>query len=353
MTRPGSPARAASPPIDLRSDTVTRPCPEMRREMAAAEVGDDGWGDDPTVAALEQETAAVVGKPAALFVPSGTMANQIALRLHTRVGESVAAPEGAHIHLHESGGAADAGVQVDVLGTREAGFDAATLSARIAAERVGLPRVGLVWLENTLGFGGGAVWDASSARAVAAEARRHGRPVHLDGARLWNAAAACGIDEAQLAAVADTVSVCFSKGLGAPVGSCLCGPEDLVARARPIRQRLGGTMRQAGIVAAGALHALREHRADLSGDHRRAATLADRLRTTGLGDVVWPGTNMVLVGLPEDGPDAPTWAERLERAGVLVSCNALRELRFVTHRDVDDASLARAVERIDAALAAS
>ncbi len=337
-------------PVDLRSDTVTRPTSAMRAVIAGAEVGDDGWRDDPSVAALERAIAEALGTEAALFVPSGTMANQIALRLHAPPGSTIVAPAGAHVALHEAGGAAAAGVQVETVGSRFEGPSAADLAARIEREAVGWPPVRLAWFENTLGFGGGAVYDPARMAEAAAVARAAGRKVHLDGARLWNAEAATGLSPRTWAKHADTVCVCLSKGLGAPVGSLLCGSADDVERARAIRQALGGTMRQAGLLAAAGVYALAHHRRRLRDDHTRARRLFEALDAIPFGRPRWPGTNMVLVGLDEVGPDAATWAKRLARAGVLASCNDTRELRFVTHLGIDDPALAEAIERITAAV---
>jgi threonine aldolase len=339
----------ANDPVDLRSDTVTRPTAGMRAAMAAADVGDDVYGEDPTAARLEARVAELLGKEAALFVPSGTMANQIALLLHCRPGDEVIVGAGTHCMEYESGGAAAwAGVQFAVVG-EDGTFDAETVRAAIRPAADWLPRSALVVLENTHNRGGGRVFPQAAAEAIGAAARAAGLRVHLDGARLWNASAATGVDVATLAAPADTVSVCFSKGLGAPVGSALAGPLDLVREARRLRKRMGGGMRQVGVLCAAALHALDHHRARLGEDHRNARLLAERLASVP-GCVVDPAaveTNIVLVDTRRPAVEV---AARAAREGVLLSVFGPHRLRAVTHLDVDRAGILRAVEVLARAL---
>lgn len=262
-------------PIDLRSDTVTQPTPAMRRAIAEAEVGDDVLGDDPTVHHLEARVAELLGKEAALFVPSGTMANQLAIRVHTQPGDEILVEAEAHLYYYEAGApAALSGVQCRCLPGRRGIFTAADLEAALRPANVHFPPTRLVCVENTHNRGGGSVWPLESLRAVTACARRHGLALHLDGARLWNASAASGVPVQEYAAGFDTVSVCFSKALGAPVGSALTGPRELIERARRFRKMFGGGMRQAGILAAAALYALEYHRERLAEDHARARRLA-------------------------------------------------------------------------------
>jgi threonine aldolase len=337
--------------IDLRSDTVTRPTAAMREAMASAEVGDDVFGEDPTVIALEQEVARITGKAAALFVTSGTMGNQLAIATQTRPGDDVIVGEWAHPVLYEGGaGAALSGVQFTVAG-REGFFGPDDVEAAMHPRTNWTPRSSLVSVENTHNRSGGRVWDPAVARAVADRARALGLATHLDGARLWNASAACGVDVATLARPFDTVSVCFSKGLGAPVGSAFCGPRALVDEARRIRKRWGGGMRQAGILAAAALYALDHHRARLPEDHANARRLAEALsRIEGARvDLGAVETNLVNIDVVAPAAEVATLARTL---GVLISATGPHRLRAVTHLDVshqqiDTASalLAQAVQQ--------
>ncbi len=329
-------------PIDLRSDTVTRPTPSMRRAMAEAEVGDDVFGEDPTVRQLEEEVAGLLGKEAGLFVPSGVMGNQIALRLHTRPGDEVILAERSHIFHYEGGGpAALSGLQLRPVGGLSGILTPDDVDAAVRGPFDWDPQSRLLALENTVNKAGGAVYTPEQTRAAADAARRHGLAVHLDGARLWNAAVALGLPEADLAAPADTVNVCLSKGLGAPVGSVLTGPAPLMREARRVRKLLGGGMRQVGILAAAGLHALRHHRAGLAADHARARAFADALERTGAVRVIPPQTNIVLFDLDEPAEAA---IARLDAAGVRVTAFGPRTLRAIFHLDVDDAGLEQAVE---------
>lgn len=334
--------------VDLRSDTVTRPTLAMRAAMAEAEVGDDVYREDPTVRRLEEEVAALLGKEAALFVPSGTMANQIAMQLHLRPGDEVIAGEHAHVVLYESGAlGALAGAQHVVVG-RGGLFDVDDVEAAIARDYYA-PRTRLVTLENTHNRAGGRVWPHDRVEAICARARAHGLATHLDGARIWNAAIATGRSEQTLARPFDTVAVCFSKGLGAPVGSAIAGTVEAMREALRIRKRMGGGMRQAGMLAAAALHALAHHRARLAEDHAHARSLAEGLVAAGYR-VEPVETNIVLfalpdgasVGSPSGSPSA--LAERARRENVLVSPFGPSQLRAVTHLDVDGAGIRRAIE---------
>jgi threonine aldolase len=336
------------PVFDLRSDTVTRPTAAMREAMAAAVVGDDCYGDDPTVRALEARVAQLLGKEAAMFVPTGTMANQIAVQIHCARGQTLATHATAHVRIHEDAStAALAGVQVMPIGTRR-GYTRDELEALLDEETCGWPRVGAVWLENTLGDAGGVVWPLAQLQALSAFARAQGRPVHLDGARLWNAHAATGIPLAEIAAVADTVSVAMSKGLGAPAGSLLVGSEALVARARDRKHAMGGGMRQAGILAAAGLHALDHHLDRLADDHRRATALADALRDLPGWDVAPPETNMIVACVRPPITHAEQLCAPLRDAGVLCHPNRFAEVRFVLHLGIDDAAVEQIAARIRA-----
>lgn len=339
--------------VELRSDTFTRPSAGMRAAMAAAEVGDDVWGEDPTARALEERAAELLGKAAAVFVPSGTMANQIALLVHCRPGDDVIVGRGAHARAFESGaGAAWAGVQFTEIGADDGTFDASAVEAACLPPDRNLPRTRLVALENTHNRGGGRVWPMAQLQGVTSLARARGLALHLDGARIWNAALASGRTERDIAAPFDTVSACFSKGLGAPVGSVIAGTVDAMEQARRFRKMLGGGMRQAGVLCAAALYAVEHQRARLSDDHVNARRLAEGLaRIPGI--VVDPArveTNIVIFELERLA--AAELVTRLAAAGVRVAAIAARRLRAVTHLDVDAAGIDRALAAIAAALAA-
>jgi threonine aldolase len=324
--------------IDLRSDTVTRPTPSMREAMMRAPVGDDVFGDDPTVIALEQEVARITGKESALFVTSGTMGNQLAIATQTRPGDDVIVGEGAHPIFYEGGAsAALSGVQFSVAG-HGGFFGPDELEAAVHPRAHWAPRTSMVSIENTHNRSGGRVWPAATARAVAEKARALGFATHLDGARIWNASVASDIDAATLCAPFDTVSVCFSKGLGAPVGSAFCGPNKLVAEARRIRKRWGGAMRQSGILAAAALYALAHHRARLSDDHTHARVLAERMASVegARVDLATIETNLVNIDVSALASDVAREAQAL---GVLIAASGPHRLRAVTHLDVSRAQI--------------
>lgn len=321
-------------PIDLRSDTVTRPSAAMRRAMAEAEVGDDVYGEDPSVKRLEERVASLLGKERALFVPSGTMANQIALMLHTRHGDEIVIGEGTHCAMFEAGAAAAlSGVQLAVAG-RGGLFDVEELEAAIRPTAYWLPKTSLMVVENTHNRGGGRVFPLERLQRVSEHARSRGLSVHLDGARLWNASAESGTSVADYARTADTVSVCFSKGLGAPVGSALAGPAELMASALRTRRMLGGSMRQSGILAAAALHALDVNLPRLREDHEKARALARGLSGVrgAAVDVAAVETNIVNITL--SGPDPDRVIALARDKGVLLGSIAPGVLRAVTHLDV-------------------
>lgn len=312
---------------------MTRPTPAMREAMARADVGDDVFGEDPTVCALEAQVAQILDKEAALFVPSGTMANQLAIATQTRPGDDVIVGEGAHPVLYESGaGAALSGVQFSVAG-RGGLYTAEQMEAVVYPRADWTPRTSLVAIENTHNRAGGRVWPLAQAKAVAARARAMGFALHVDGARLWNASVASGVDVATLCAPFDTVSVCFSKGLGAPVGSAFCGPRALVAEARRLRKRWGGGMRQAGILAAAALYALAHHRDRLAEDHESARALAGRLARAPGATVDLTAVETNIVNIEVTG-SASAVADEARRLGVLLNATASNRLRAVTHLDV-------------------
>jgi threonine aldolase len=340
-------------PIDLRSDTVTRPSPAMRRAMAEAPVGDDQYGEDPTVNRLQQRVAGLLGKEAALFVPSGTMANQIALKLLTRPGDVVLVGEQAHMMWHETGaGAANSGVQFVAVGSGGV-FGAADFRAACQpGGHIVLPPTGLVAIENTHNLGGGVVFPQSQAVAICAAAHEAGVACYLDGARLFNAAAASGLAPAALAQPFDLVSVALSKGLGCPVGSVLAGGAELISRAVRARRMFGGAMRQSGILAAAGLFALDNNVERLSEDHDNARIIAERLAGIhGVSlDLATVQTNIVVFRLAADMPDAATLVARARAAGVLVSALGPRTVRAVTHLDVSREACQAAADRIARAL---
>ena len=318
--------------IDLRSDTITHPTPAMREAMANADVGDDVFGDDPTVARLEARVAQVLGKEAAVFTPSGTMANQLALRAHTEPGDEILVDANAHIYYYETGGpAALAGVMCRCLPGVRGIFTARDVEAALRPADQHFPTTKLVCVENTHNRGGGSIWPMERIREVAGVSRHHGLRLHLDGARLWNVAAATGILEHIHAEPFDSVSVCFSKGLGAPVGSALCGSRQFIQRARRFRKMFGGGMRQAGIIAAGALHALDHHRARLAEDHANARALAEGLsQLPGLElDPASVQTNIVMMRVK--GRPAAALASQLNEAGVRLLALGPDTLRAVTN----------------------
>lgn len=331
-------------PVDLRSDTVTRPTAAMRRAMAEAPVGDDVYGEDPTVNELERRTAELLGKTRALFVPSGTMANQIALLVHTRPGDEVVIGEGAHLAWNESGaGAAWSGVQFAIAGAGGF-FDPQQLEDAIKPPAVHLPRTSLLAVENTHNRAGGRVFPIDTLLRVTNYARERGLARHLDGARLWNAEVSTGVALPDWAAPFDTVSVCFSKGLGAPVGSAIAGSEEHIAAALRFRKMLGGGMRQAGVLAAAALYALDHHRQRLAIDHENAALLGRIVHERGgSGTRVRPvETNIVCIDL--QGKTAAQVVARCREQGVLVGAAGPATVRAVTHLDVPPSSLTRAAE---------
>ncbi|MFI5370185.1 MAG: threonine aldolase family protein [Candidatus Eisenbacteria bacterium] len=341
-----------TPAVDLRSDTVTRPTPAMRQAMAEAEVGDDVLRDDPTVIALEERVAALTGKAAAVYVPSGTMGNQIAIKSHTQPAETVVLERESHIFLYEQGGlAATSGALAHIVPGERGVITPETFLATLREDDEHAARVALVCTENTHNRAGGAIVPLERLRALSAAARAHAVRVHLDGARLWNASVATGIPLAEWASTADSVMMCFSKGLGAPVGSIVVGDAEFVHRARRVRKRLGGAMRQVGILAAACLHALDHHLTRLSEDHTRARRLAAGLRVAPGVRVAEPDTNIVLVGLEHPALDPDAMVEALERRGVRMGTFGVRQLRAIVHLDVDDAGIASAIAAFGEAVA--
>lgn len=329
--------------VDLRSDTVTRPTPEMRRAIADAEVGDAVLGDDPTVAELERVAAELAGKEAALFFPSGIMANTAALLVLGRPGTEAVIEATGHILNYEEGAAAAwGGMQLHAVPTPDGLLTPELVAERIRPASPYVPQTSLVCLENTHNSAGGRVMPLGRMQAIADVARDRGVRVHLDGARLSNASVASGVPMREFAAQADTVMFALSKGLGAPVGSMLAGDAEAMERAWRVRRRLGGGMRQAGILAAAGLYALRNHFPRLEGDHRRAKALAAAVSRV---EGVWaaePETNIVMIDLREPRLAPANLLAALEGRGVRMTQFGPRRLRAVTHLDVDDAGIERA-----------
>ncbi|MCS7194891.1 MAG: aminotransferase class I/II-fold pyridoxal phosphate-dependent enzyme [Meiothermus sp.] len=333
--------------VDLRSDTVTKPTPAMRRAMAEAEVGDDVYGEDPTVNRLEALAAELLGFETALFMPSGTMTNQVALLLHLKRGQEVIAPQGAHIYEYEPGSLAV--LSGGTIRLVEAPYGVPDPEAVREAIHTSVHQAptGLIALENTHNTAGGTVVPLETQQAIQQVAREAGLPTHLDGARLFNAAAALGVEAARLAQGFTTVSICLSKGLGAPVGSLLLMPKELRAEAWRYRKLLGGGMRQAGVLAAAGILALTEGPKHLPRDHQMARALAEGLLRLNLEvDLRAVQTNMVYARVPQ----APAFVQRLRELGVLANAMGPSRVRFVTHRDLLDEEIPLALRRIEQAL---
>jgi threonine aldolase len=336
-------------PIDLRSDTLTRPTPGMRKAMADAEVGDDVFGEDPTVRRLEARVAKLLGFEAALFVPSGTMGNAIAIRLLTERGDEVLVERRSHVVRYElSAMSVLSGVMPRAVEAPAGHITPEQVREAVAPPVYYKSDVSLVVLENTHNLAGGTIQGVAEARAVIAASREVGFRVHVDGARIWNAAVALGVSPSALVAGADTVMTCLSKGLGCPVGSLVVSSRERIEEARRVRKQLGGGMRQVGVLAAAGLWALDEALDRLAEDHARARRLGGALERGRGVSVAPPQTNIVVATL-ENRP-APEVAAALAERGVLSIAMDARTLRLVTHRDVSEADCTRAVEAIEAAL---
>jgi threonine aldolase len=336
-------------PIDLRSDTVTRPSSAMRAAMATADVGDDVLDGDPTTRALEALVADTLGKERALFFPSGSMANQAAIWVHTEPGTEILCDAEAHIyHWEIAGAAALCGVQVRPVKGQGLVYRADDLRAHIRTPSIHAPEPSLVCIENTHNGAGGAVTSVEDMLAIQAVAREHGLPVHIDGARLWNAATALRRPLRDLAACSDSVMVSFSKGLGAPVGACLAGPADFITKAHRARKRFGGGMRQSGIIAAAAMYALQHNYGRLAEDHESARYLGQVVDGAGGAKVVMPDTNIVMVDLPK--PLAADVVAKALELGVRISAWHPSRVRAVTHLDAPAGVVADAAARLRQAL---
>lgn len=336
------------PKIDLRSDTVTKPAPAMLEAMLRAEVGDDVLGEDPTVARLQSEAASMFGMPAALFCPSGTMTNQIAIRVHTRPGDEVICSDLAHIYLYEGGGiAANSGASVRLLGGDRGRFTAEAVQSAINKRTdAHLPWTRLVAIENTVNKGGGACWEFAELERIRSVCDAHDLAFHLDGARLFNALAATGESPRRFGALFDTISICLSKGLGAPVGSLLLGSTEQIARAHRLRKLFGGGMRQAGYLAAAGLYALEYHLTRLVDDHAAACAAAALLPSLPWVESVLPVESNLVIFRLQAGTRAEAVLAHLAHHGVQASTMGSDLVRFVFHLDVP----AGAVERIHAAV---
>ncbi|MEW5977587.1 MAG: GntG family PLP-dependent aldolase [Acidobacteriota bacterium] len=336
-----------SSPIDLRSDTVTRPSPEMRAALAAAPVGDDQFGEDPTVNRLQERIAGLLGKESALWLPSGTMANQVALRVLTQPGDDVIVSQQSHAVWHETGAsAANAGVQFTAVGRQGLFTVEDFLAALKPRGHVLYPPTTLVEIENTHNRAGGVIFPQDEVHRICAVAAERGVATYLDGARLWNVAVACQRPPHELAAPFDLVSVALSKGLGAPGGSLLAGSSELIHRCLRYRRMLGGAMRQVGIFAAAGLYALDHNLERLAQDHANARLIGERLAASSnvLLDLTTVQTNILVFGLAEGAPDAPAVVARAKEQGVLVFAFGPRTIRAVTHFDVSREECQRAAE---------
>ena len=327
--------------IDLRSDTVTRPTARMRAAMAEAEVGDDVYGEDPTVNALEAEVAGLFGHQAALFVPTGTMANQISVQVLVPPGAELLCDADAHVVTYELGAAgAIGGVTTRTFTSRDGRLDVGAVAAQFRPDGFGTVVTKAIAVENTHNRGGGTVLDLAALTAVRAIADEGGAALHCDGARIWNAHVASGVPLSRYGALFDTIAVCLSKGLGAPVGSLIVSSAERISHARTLRKRLGGGMRQAGVLAAAGRYALDHHLDRLADDHARARRLAHVLSEYGAVDPDRVMTNLV----PIQVPDARAFVKAAADDGVLVSVLGPRVVRAVTHLDVDDAGIDQACD---------
>lgn len=332
--------------IDLRSDTVTKPTAAMREVMMRAEVGDDVFGEDPTVNALEERLAGAFGHEAGLFCASGTQTNQVAINVHTRPGDEVICDEGAHIYRYEGGGTmANSGCSVKFIASDRGRFTADAVEA-VLSNPVDPHQANsrLVVVENSANRGGGSVWRLDRVKALRALCDQRGLALHMDGARIFNAMAVTGEASAAWGTAFHSVSICLSKGLGAPVGSVLVGPRDFIAKARRVRKRFGGGMRQAGFLAAAGLHALDHHVARLKEDHARAATLGSTLSRMPWVEELLPVETNVVVFTVKDSATVDRMLGSFKGEGILAVRFGPRQIRFVTHLDVDDNAIARVID---------
>ena len=334
--------------IDLRSDTVTRPSAAMRQAMASAEVGDDVFGEDPTVNSLEARLAKMFGHDAGLFCPSGTMTNQIAINVHTSPGDEVICDDGAHIYRYEGGGMmATSGCSVKPIQSDRGRFNADQVKDSVndpAAHY--LARTRLVNIENTSNRGGGAIWDLAEVDRIRHVCNDHGLSLHLDGARIFNALAVTGEDPKDWGSRFHTISICLSKGLGAPAGSVLVGGMDLIAKARRVRKRLGGGMRQAGVLAAACHFALDRHIPSLPKDHQRATRLASALTQLQIASSILPVETNIIIFTLRNKKDLDRLMAHLKNDGILASVFGPGMVRMVTHLDLHDADIEKVIDSL-------
>ncbi|HZX45669.1 MAG TPA: low-specificity L-threonine aldolase [Clostridia bacterium] len=336
--------------IDLRSDTVTKPTEEMWQAMYRAEVGDDVYRDDPTVNRLEELVAREMGKEAALFVASGTMANQVAVMTHTHRGDEIILGEKSHIYVNEVGGIAYlAGVQAALVTETEGVMDARAVEQKIRSENIHYPKTSLICVENTHNMAGGRVVPLAAMKEIHDVGKRHGIPVHLDGARIYNAATYLGVEAREIAKCCDSVNVCLSKGLCAPVGSVLAGSREFIERARKFRKMLGGGMRQAGILAAAGIIAIEKMTKRLKEDHDNALLLAKGLNSLeGVSvDADRVQTNLIMVDFGGTGLNGMQVAERLKQSGILINGSSSSVVRFAVHYYITRDDVKRTVETVD------
>ena len=327
-------------PIDLRSDTVTRPTPGMMDAMMSAKVGDDVFGDDPTVIALEERAAGLFGKEAAVYCPSGTMTNQIAVRVHTRPGDEVICDALSHVYHYEGGGMmANSGVSVRLVKGDRGRFSVDDVVNNINPDDIHHPNTRLVVIENTCNKGGGSIWNIEEIRRIYLACQYHGLRLHLDGARLFNALAETGETPLQYGELFDSISLCLSKGLGAPVGSLLVGDKAFIKQARRVRKLFGGAMRQSGFLAAAGLYALDHHIDRMKDDHRRAKMIAQTLSGLSFVKDILPVETNILVFTLQDHISAETFIRQLSQYGILVLEFGPRKVRMITHLDFDDEQL--------------
>jgi threonine aldolase len=333
--------------IDLRSDTVTKPTPAMRKVMAEAKVGDDVFGEDPTVNALQAKVAKILGKESSIFVPSGTMANQLAIKSHTQPGDEVIIEATSHPYNFEGGAsAALSGIQFNCLKGIRGILDASQIEEAIRPDDHHFPVTRLVCLENTHNRGGGSVYPVERIAEISRLARSKGLFVHLDGARLWNASVASGVKPREYAKWADSVSVCLSKGLGAPIGSLVAGTKTFIDRVHRFRKMFGGGMRQVGIIAAAGIYALDHHIERLKEDHKNAKRLALGLNEIqGVSiDPEYVETNIVIFDITEMGMTAPQVRDEMKKKGVLIHPFGKTQIRLVTHLDVSKEDIEAALK---------
>jgi threonine aldolase len=339
--------------VDLRSDTVTKPTPAMRKAMAEAEVGDDVFGEDPTVNRLQEKVAKILGKETAIFVPSGTMANQLSIRSHTQPGDEVIIEATSHPYNFEGGGgAALSGIQFYCLKGVRGILDASQIEEAIRPDDHHFPITKLICLENTHNRGGGSIYPIEKMVEIYRLAKSKGLRVHLDGARLWNASVAKGIQPLEYAQWADSVSVCLSKGLGAPIGSLVAGPKPFIDRVHRFRKMFGGGMRQVGILAAAGIYALEHHIERLKEDHKNAKRLATGLKKFEEISInpEHVETNIVIFDVANTGMTAPQVTEAMKREGVLIHAFGKTQIRLVTHLDVSSEDIEIALNAFEKVL---